>query len=82
MPAAPGLIPGMETLIMNAEKTPAAGQKLAAILWFIAAGLSLAAGIIRYASGEGVAWVPLAAALFLAAMGWSAWRRGRGGAAR
>jgi hypothetical protein len=82
MPAAPGRIPGRKALIMSTEKTPPGGQKVAAILWFTAAGLSLAAGIIRYAGGEAVPWVPLAAALFLAAMGWSAWKRARGGAAR
>jgi hypothetical protein len=81
MPAAPGRIPGMEALIMGTDKNPAGRPKLAAILWFVAAGLSLAAAIIRYAGGEAVPWAPLAAALFLAAMGWSAWKRARGGAA-
>lgn len=57
---------------MNMEKTPASGQKLAAILWFVAAALSLTAAIIRYTNGQGWAWAPLAAGVFLAAMGWSA----------
>ncbi|MFN2385105.1 MAG: hypothetical protein ABR576_02255 [Thermoanaerobaculia bacterium] len=66
---------------MTTEKNLSSGQKLAAILWFTAAGLSLAAGVIRYANGEGVAWVPFAAALFLGAMGSIAWKRARRSAA-
>ena len=73
---------GEETLDMNMEKDKAGGQKLAAILWFTAAALALAAAIIRYTRGDGVAWAPLAAALFLAAMGWNAWKRARETGAR
>lgn len=62
---------------MTTEKTPGSGQKLAASLWFVAAGLSLTAAIIRYTNGEGWAWAPLAAAVFLAAMGWGAWKRAK-----
>ena len=67
---------------MSTEKSPASGQKLAAILWFVAAALSLTAAIIRYTNGEGWAWAPLAAAVFLGAMGWNAWKRARGPAPR
>ena len=67
---------------MSTEKTPESRQKLAPILWFVAAALSLTAAIIRYTNGEGWAWAPLAAAVFLGAMGWSAWKRARGPAPR
>jgi hypothetical protein len=50
------------------------GKNLAAILWFVAAALALVAFGIRAASGE-MKWYLAAAAVFLAAMGFSALRK-------
>jgi hypothetical protein len=55
------------------------GLRRAAMLWFIASALSLAAAVITY-SGEGqIKWPLIAAAVFLAAMGFSSLRRSRPG---
>ena len=53
--------------------------RLAAILWFVAAALSLTAALITW-SDEGVMnWPPLAAASFMAILGGSMLRRSRSG---
>lgn len=51
----------------------------AALLWFVASALSLAAAVLTY-SGEGlIKWPLIAATVFLAAMGFSTLRRSRSG---
>ena len=60
--------------------TNASGLGRAALLWFTAAALSLAAALLTY-TGEGqVKWPLLAATVFMSAMGFSSLRRARPGA--
>ena len=49
-----------------AEQPP---NKLAAILWFVAAALALTAAVLRYTESGEIKWPLLAAAVFLGAMG-------------
>jgi hypothetical protein len=48
-----------------------------AVLWFVAAGLSLIAAVLRLMNDEPVQWPLLAATLFMAALGWTALRQSR-----
>ena len=48
-----------------------------ALLWFVAAGLSLAAGLIEWQQGQGFRWVLFTAALFMAILGGTTLRRSR-----
>ena len=55
------------------------GPRSAAVLWFVASALSLAATVLTY-SGEGlIKWPLIAATVFLAAMGFSSLRRSSSG---
>ena len=47
-------------------------QRRVAVLWFVAAALSLIAALIRLVNDEPVRWPLLAATLFMAILGWSA----------
>lgn len=47
-------------------------SRLASLLWFVAAALALGAAVVGYARQGEMRWALLAAAAFLAAMGWSA----------
>ena len=49
----------------------------AAILWFVASALSLAAAVITYTGDREIKWPLLAATIFLAAMGVSTLRRSK-----
>lgn len=51
-----------------------------AILWFVAAGLSLTAAVLRMVKGEPVKWPLLAATFFMAVLGWTALRQSRSSA--
>jgi len=51
--------------------------RVAALLWFIAAALNFAAAVVIYTSSGEIRVIPLAAALFLAAMGFGVLRRSR-----
>ncbi len=51
------------------------GLRLASGLWFLAAVLAWGAQVARYVRGREVVWWVLAAGLFCAAMGLSAWVR-------
>jgi uncharacterized membrane protein YhhN len=53
------------------------GAKLAAILWFVAAILALAAAGIAYGRRGEIRWPLLAAAMFLLAMGANALKRSK-----
>ena len=55
--------------------------KLAAILWFVAALLALAAAAVNYSRNGGIKWFLLAAAFFLIALGVNARRRSKAGGA-
>jgi CHASE2 domain-containing sensor protein len=48
-----------------------------AVLWFVAAALSLAAGIITWQRGEGFKWVLFSAAFFMGILGGTTLRRSR-----
>jgi hypothetical protein len=48
-----------------------------AVLWFVAAGLSLTAAVLRLVNDEPVRWPLLAATVFMAALGWTALRQSR-----
>lgn len=52
-------------------------RRLAVVLWFVAAALALAAAATRYLRSGEIEWGIVAAGLFLAAMGLSAWSRER-----
>ena len=51
-------------------------SKLTAILWFVAAALSLTAALLHYTEDGTIKWPLWAAALFLGAVGVSSLRRG------
>ena len=51
------------------------GQRLAAVLWFTASALSLAAAVINYTADGEITWFLLGATIFTAAMGFSILRR-------
>lgn len=53
------------------------GLRRAAILWFIAAALSLAAALLTYGTEGQIKWPLLAATLFMAAVGFRSLRRSR-----
>lgn len=48
-----------------------------AVLWFVAAALALVAAVVTYARGDEIRWPLLAAAVFLAVMGFGAMRRSK-----
>jgi hypothetical protein len=54
-----------------------AGLRRAATLWFIAAVLAFAAVVVTYIGKREIRWALLAAAVFLAAMGFSYLQRSR-----
>jgi hypothetical protein len=54
-------------------------KRNAAILWFVASGLSLVAFVLRYIEDGEIHWPLLAATFFLGAMGFTTFRRSRGG---
>lgn len=55
----------------------APSSRSAAILWFVASALALAAAVITYSDERQIKWPLLAATVFLAAMGFSTLRRSR-----
>jgi len=55
----------------------AASLRREALLWLIASALSLAAAVLTYTGEREVKWLLLAAAVFLAALGFSRLRRSR-----
>ena len=59
---------------MPVEKS---GKRLAAVLWFVAAGLAVIAAVISYLDDRGVNWTMAGGALFCTAMGLLAAKRGR-----
>jgi hypothetical protein len=52
-------------------------KHLAAILWFVAAGLAIVAAVISYLDDQGVNWTMAGGALFCLIMGLLAAKRGR-----
>lgn len=55
----------------------ASGNRLAAIRWFVAAGLAILAVGIRFTGDTDPNWSVAAGGLFCLVMGISAWSRGR-----
>jgi hypothetical protein len=57
--------------------TKASVLRRAAILWFVASGLSLIAAVVTYSTDHEIKWSLLAATVFLGAMGGSNLRRSK-----
>ena len=64
----------MSKLMVRAEKS---GKRVAAILWFIAAGLAFIGAVISYLDDRGVNWTMAGGTLFCLVMGVLASTRGR-----
>lgn len=57
--------------------TSAHNLRRAAVLWFVASGLSLAAAVLTYTGDHEIKWPLIVATIFLAVMGVSTLRRSK-----